>query len=68
MKLFGQALRAVVFFVLPLLVSATVPVLQGCGGGGGDCCKICSVGKACGDSCIAANETCKTNGGCACNK
>lgn len=44
MKLFGQALSAVVFFVLPLLVSATVPVLQGCGGGG-DCCKICSVGN-----------------------
>ena len=41
---------------IPLSVVASVPVLQGCGGGGGD--KVCTVGKACGDTCIAANETC----------
>jgi hypothetical protein len=31
------------------------------------CCKICSKGKACGDSCIARNETCHKGVGCACN-
>ena len=31
------------------------------------CCKICSKGKACGDSCIARNKTCRKGGGCACD-
>lgn len=31
------------------------------------CCKICSKGKACGDSCIARNKTCRKGPGCACN-
>jgi hypothetical protein len=31
------------------------------------CCKVCSAGKACGDSCIAASLTCHKAGGCACN-
>jgi hypothetical protein len=52
----------------PLMVSASVPLLNGCGGGGDGCCKVCSEGKACGDSCIAADQTCNTVGGCACNK
>lgn len=28
-------------------------------GGGGDSGKTCNVGKPCGDTCIAANETCR---------
>jgi hypothetical protein len=32
------------------------------------CCKICSKGKACGDSCISATKTCRAGLGCACNK
>lgn len=31
------------------------------------CCKICTKGKACGDSCIARNRTCRKPPGCACN-
>jgi len=49
------------------LLIAPVPALQGCGGGGDGCCKVCSVGKACGDTCIAANQTCSATSGCACN-
>ena len=31
------------------------------------CCTICSTGKACGNSCIARNRTCRQPPGCACN-
>jgi hypothetical protein len=31
------------------------------------CCKICSKGKACGDTCIRADYTCHKGRGCACN-
>jgi hypothetical protein len=35
--------------------------------GAATCCKICSDGKACGDSCIEATKTCEAGPGCACN-
>lgn len=31
------------------------------------CCKICTKGKACGNSCIAKSKTCHKGKGCACN-
>jgi len=31
------------------------------------CCKICTKGKACGDSCISRSYTCHQPPGCACN-
>ncbi len=31
------------------------------------CCKYCSSGKACGDTCISANYTCSKPPGCACD-
>lgn len=31
------------------------------------CCKVCSAGKACGDSCIAKDKSCNKPPGCACN-
>jgi hypothetical protein len=31
------------------------------------CCKTCTVGKACGDTCIAKNKECHVGPGCACN-
>jgi hypothetical protein len=31
------------------------------------CCKICTTGKACGDSCISRNYTCHQPPGCACD-
>jgi hypothetical protein len=31
------------------------------------CCKTCTSGKACGDSCISKNDTCNVGKGCACD-
>jgi competence protein ComEC len=31
------------------------------------CCKICTIGKACGDSCISRSYTCHKPPGCACD-
>jgi hypothetical protein len=33
---------------------------------GQSCCKRCTKGKPCGNSCIAANSKCKQPPGCAC--
>lgn len=34
---------------------------------GQECCKVCKKGKACGNSCIAADKRCSQPKGCACN-
>ena len=31
------------------------------------CCKICTVGKACGDTCISRDKICHVGQGCACD-
>lgn len=31
------------------------------------CCKVCSKGKACGNSCISRSYTCRKGRGCSCN-
>jgi len=31
------------------------------------CCKVCTTGKACGNTCIAAYKTCHVGPGCACD-
>lgn len=31
------------------------------------CCKICTVGKACGDTCISRDKECHVGTGCACD-
>jgi hypothetical protein len=31
------------------------------------CCKVCSKGKACGNSCIARDRACRQPRGCACD-
>ena len=33
---------------------------------GASCCRVCTVGKPCGGSCINKNETCYEGAGCAC--
>ncbi len=33
-----------------------------------NCCRVCDTGKACGDTCIPEQNTCRTIGGCACNR
>jgi hypothetical protein len=30
------------------------------------CCKVCTKGKPCGDTCIAKNKVCHVGPGCAC--
>lgn len=32
------------------------------------CCKVCSKGKACGNSCISRSDTCHKAPGCACDE
>jgi hypothetical protein len=32
-----------------------------------ECCKICSKGKACGNTCIARDKECRVGPGCACD-
>jgi hypothetical protein len=34
---------------------------------GEQCCKICSKGKACGNTCIARDKVCRVGPGCACD-
>jgi len=34
----------------------------------GQCCKVCSKGKACGNSCIRADYNCHKGAGCACDE
>lgn len=31
------------------------------------CCKVCTKGKACGDTCIARDKNCTKGPGCACD-
>jgi hypothetical protein len=31
------------------------------------CCKVCTVGKACGNTCISRDKTCHVGAGCACD-
>lgn len=33
-----------------------------------ECCKVCSHGKACGNSCIRADYQCHKGRGCACDE
>ncbi len=33
---------------------------------GGNCCRICRIGNACGDSCVSADNECHQESGCAC--
>ncbi len=39
---------------------------DGFGIGSKNCCRVCSGGKPCGDSCIARSKTCRVGAGCAC--
>lgn len=55
-----------------LIAVALLCVLAACGGSdklpdGGVCCKVCTTGVACGDTCIAKGEACTVTPGCACN-
>lgn len=58
--------------LLVLLLTSAVPATTACsdtatGPGNSQCCKVCTTGKACGNSCIAKNKNCTKGAGCACN-
>jgi hypothetical protein len=59
------ALRLIIISLLSLVLFSC----SGSSGGSGTsgCCKACSKGKACGDSCISKTKTCNVGAGCACN-
>lgn len=54
--------------VLTLIILFS-PVLFSCDSstGGPSCCKECTNGKPCGDSCIPKESQCTKGGGCACS-
>ena len=51
----------------PRTSSTSEPLAQSQWVPGPECCKICSTGKVCGDSCIRASSTCRKVRACACN-
>lgn len=61
-------------FLVAAALLGGMPALDPCGTGARafaaearGCCKTCRKGKACGDSCIAADKTCHKPRGCACD-
>ena len=61
-------LRQVKVFLSVFLLSLALGVgTTGCTPGvSGSCCRVCTTGKPCGDSCISRNSTCTKGSGCAC--
>ena len=52
----------------PYVVNSRSGPLPGPPGiGAKSCCKICTIGKACGDTCISRQYTCHVGPGCACD-
>lgn len=51
-----------------LILLSTTPTLPSCGSDSPSdpCCRVCTTGKPCGDSCIATTATCNVGPGCAC--
>jgi hypothetical protein len=51
-----------------ILLALACATMLGCGDDAtsSSCCKTCTKGKPCGDSCIEANQTCNKGAGCAC--
>jgi hypothetical protein len=65
MKLTALLLAAATLTLGPASIE---PCAAAAGGPAGfACCKRCSAGKACGDSCIARDKVCRKGKGCACN-
>jgi hypothetical protein len=51
-----------------LLLAAAAPATLACGKDStGPCCKTCTNGKPCGDTCIAKTDVCNVGAGCACS-
>ena len=59
-------MRALALIAAAATLALGPSAFDSCAANGG-CCRICSTGKACGNSCIARSETCHKGKGCACN-
>lgn len=63
--------RLIGSIALTLAAASGPPLTGGCAkdsaGLPGSCCKVCTTGKACGDTCIAQSATYHVGSGCACN-
>ena len=72
---FAEALMRFVLLLLPLSAAAPEPpgwaaFLARLGAErpvAVTCCRVCQVGKACGDGCIAQEKLCEQPPGCACD-
>ena len=68
--------KLVALLIVPLLLSGSVPVCGQSTAGdlaaaaplGASCCEVCRKGKACGDTCIARERTCRKPPGWACDR
>lgn len=60
------SLLAMVLAALVLAAGGPIGCAPTTGGSGGSCCRYCSTGKPCGDSCIRRSYTCHEGPGCAC--
>ncbi|MFL6846232.1 MAG: hypothetical protein ACJ8ER_15285 [Allosphingosinicella sp.] len=64
-------MRALAFLLLGATLAlgpaSAGPCLGGAAAAQGYCCRHCSTGKACGNSCIARWKTCHKGKGCACD-
>jgi hypothetical protein len=59
-----KAILAALALIGTTMVAAATPV---CGASYASCCKHCSKGKPCGDSCISRDKECHKPKGCACS-
>lgn len=65
MKLFSLAVAAATLAIGPSSLGCMSPSFAATGFA--SCCKVCSKGKACGDSCISRDKECHKGKGCACD-
>lgn len=65
-------IKSIAIFAAAATMTLVPLSISECGGGFAagaqrSCCRVCSKGKACGDSCIARHLNCHRGRGCACN-
>ncbi len=63
-------MRKILLLIAAAAMTAGPAPFSPCGGAAAAqerCCKRCSAGKACGDSCIARDKACHKGKGCACD-
>jgi hypothetical protein len=60
-------MRTLALLALAATLVSGPSAVETCAAAGWACCRVCSTGKACGNSCIARWKTCHKGKGCACN-